>query len=540
MHYNLTHEIINNIQFDDTFRPLLETTPDHDKCELLNVSGMEHYRLLAYISSLFHNTTILDIRTHRGNSALALSYNKSNIVHSFDIVNNVIDDNIKNISNIQFHIDNLFEPARQDSWKNIILQSSFIFLDVDPHNGKMEFEFYNYLKDINYQGFVICDDIWYFKEMRDNFWYNIPPQYKYDLTDIGHWSGTGIFTFNEQITFNKNDNSNWTLVTAYFNLTKCPDASEEINKRDIHYYINHAMSTLSLPYNLIIYCDPESYYQIYKLRPNFLKDKTKYIICELDDFKFKKQDEYLDKCFAQYRGQIIQNRENNPYIFDNRNTASYYLFCMSRYAMLKETIKTNPFNSTHFAWINFCIERMGYKNVLRLDEALAVKRDRFSTCYIDYIPENLVNNTAEYFKWGRCSMCSGFFTGNSEYMYKVCDLIENQFLYYMEQGYGHADEQLYSPVYFKNPELFEHYYGDYLQMVTNYKYIYDAPEPPINNFIQNSFQYKNLKKCIEACEFVLKSHELKKCDINSERLNVLNNIYNSCKHLFNLTRIISS
>ena len=139
--------------------------------------------------------------------------------------------------------------------------------------------------------------------------------------------------------------------------------------------------------------------------------------------------------------------------------------------MLKEIIELNPINSTHFCWINFCIERMGFKNLIRLSEGLAVNRDKFSTCYIDYIPESMINNLNEYFEWGRCSMCSGFFTGNKEYMYKVCDLIEDKFLQYLELGYGHADEQLYSPVYFENPELFEHYYGDYHQMITNYKYI---------------------------------------------------------------------
>ena len=33
---------------------------------------------------------------------------------------------------------------------------------------------------------------------------------------------------------------------------------------------------------------------------------------------------------------------------------------------------------------------------------------------------------------------------------------------------GHADEQLFSIVYFKNPELFEFYYGDYTEMIVNH------------------------------------------------------------------------
>jgi predicted O-methyltransferase YrrM len=476
--------------------------------------GNQHYKLLAYLSSLFNNVNIVEIGTHLGESALALSYNKNNTIYTFDIVDKVSQE--KKIDNIKFIIDDIINNIEsRNKWKDIILSSSFIFLDVDPHNGTMEYDFYLYLKENNYNGFVICDDIWYFKEMRDNFWYKIPYEYRYDISHFGHWSGTGIFTFNQNFKFHKNNNLNWTLVTAYFNLTKCSDASEEINKRDKSYYLSHSLSTLNLPYNLVVYCDNESYNEIVRLRPEFLRDKTFYKIMEFDDFMLN------NKRFNAYRDIINENRRINPYNFDNRNTASYYLFCMSRYIMLREIIDLNPFKSEYFCWINFCIERMGYTNLKYLDEALAVKREKFSTCYIDYIPNELILNTKEYFKWGRCSMCSGFFTGNKEYMYKVCGLILDKFLYYLSLGYGHADEQLYSPVYFENPGLFEHYYGDYIQMITDYKYIYEAPENPIRNFINNSFINKNFNKCIECSEFILKSVKLNKCQINDYYFNFL-------------------
>jgi predicted O-methyltransferase YrrM len=525
MNYTFTKDNLHSIEFDDFYKQIV--IPE-DKNEFFGKPGKEHYRLLCYLSTLFNHSNIIDLGTHLGNSALALSYNKSNTIYSFDIVDKVRT-NTRNIDNIQFILYDLFNVETRNKYKDLILSCPFIFLDVDPNNGKMEYDFISYLQEINYQGFVVCDDIWYFKEMRDNFWYKINDKYRYDLTDLGHWSGTGIITFNESITFIKNDNANWTLVTAYFNLTKCYDASEEINKRDANYYLSHSMSTLHLPYHLVIYCDEESLPLLKQIRPNYLENKTQYIIKNFEDFQFKKNGKWLNETFNDYRKMIIENRKIKPYYFDNRNTASYYLFCMSRYAMLKEVIETNYFQSTHFAWINFCIERMGYQNVVKLDEALSIKRNKFSTCYIDYIPENLIHNTDEYFKFGRCSMCSGFFTGNKEYMYKVCELIEYKFLYYLGKGYGHADEQLYSPVYFENPHLFEHYYGDYQQMITNYTYIYECPEPPIYNFIKRSFENGNYVKCYEACNFLCKSIFLNKCTIDTEWLEKLFWYYIHCK-----------
>lgn len=534
--FTITSDLINNINFN-IFKDFFINESENTIQEFFDISGNQHYRFLSYLSSLYNNSTIIDIGTHRGSSALALSHNKTNTIITFDVIDNVTNNLIKKKENIKFCFDNIFEEESRKKWKDTILSCPFIFLDVDTHNGNTEIDFYNYLKEIEYMGFVICDNIWYFKEMRDNFWYKIPDNYKYDLTEYGHCSGTGVFTFNKSISFFKYDISNWTLVTAYFNLTKCPDASTEINKRDENYYLSSSKSTLSLNCNLIIYCDNESIEEIKKYRPERLNDKTIYYIQEFDTFKFNNDDILT---FKDYRNKINDNRNRCPYMFDNRNTASYYLFCMSRYIMLKNVINVNPFGSTHFGWINFCIERMGYKNLIHLNEALSINRDKFSTCYIDYIPKNLIDNTQEYFLFGRCSMCSGFFTGNNYYMYKVCDLIEKKFLQYLEIGYGHADEQLYSPVYFENPELFEHYYGDYHQMITNYVYIYDAPEPSIGNFIRNSFNCENYKLCFQACQYVFKSYCLGKTNMDNNWLNGLKSYYMNCleKLIKNKTIII--
>lgn len=530
MKYKFTKEDIYSLPFDEYFKPYFKAISDEtpDKKEFFEKGERQHYRLLSYFSTLFNNSVIIDIGTNRGQSGLALSFNETNIIHTFDILDKVTNPDIKEKNNICFHMDNLFEESGQEKWKDTILNSPFIFLDVDPHNGFMEKDFYNFLKSINYQGFVICDDIWHFKEMRDNFWYKLPYEERYDLTEFGHFSGTGIFTFNKEIEFYKPDNSNWTLVTAYFNLTKCPDSTNEIMNRGQYYYLNHSFSTLHLPYNLVIYCDNDSIDLIKKIRPKCLADKTHYIVREFDEMRFTKNGSKLSENFGNYRDKINDNRSKNPYNFDNRNTASYYLFCMSRYIMLKEVITENKFNSSHFCWINFCIERMGYTNVMHLDEALAVNRDKFSTCYIDYIPHELIKNTSEYFKWGRCSMCSGFFTGNADYMYNVCDLIENKFLQYLEEGYGHADEQLYSPVFFENPDMFEQYYGDYQQMITNYKYIYENPDAPVYNFIKKSFDNKDYLLCKRGCEFLWKSYCEGKYDTSVDSVKWLCYYYMMC------------
>lgn len=496
---------------------------DHD---LEGPIGTEHYRLLAYLSTQLNDQHIFDIGTNHGHSAYALSYNGNNTVHTFDLVDAVTHPTIKTRTNIEFNLCNLLDPSQREKWVQLLIESPLIFLDVDPHDGIKEIAFYDMLKEINYTGLLVCDDIWYFKDMRDKFWSQIPDKYRYDWTQYGHWSGTGVIDFSQgvgelsHLLPIKPNNDDWTLVTALYDLSKCPDATTYA--RSIPYYLAHAHSVMSCPYNLVVYCDKENFNQLVEMRPPHLKEKTRYIVCEFDQLKFEGHgDKYDTLTFKEYRDMITHNRITHPYNMDPRNNPSYYLFCISRNMMVKRAIKENPFKSTHFAWINICIERMGYKNLIHLDEALGTHRDKFSTAYIDYIPNELVNKTAEYFIYGRCSMCSGFYTGNSEYMYKVCHEIESQFLAYLEQGYGHADEQLFSPVFFKNRDLFEQYYGDYVEMITNYTHVYENPNKILSIFIKNSFDNKAYNDCYKGCRFLWKSYLLKTCDLSSEQLDKL-------------------
>ena len=158
-------------------------------------SGKEHYRLLCHISSLYDDVTFIDIGTWVGSSALGLGYNKNNKVISFDIIRQQRDtqgimvnvDGIITDENIKFEIGNVLEYN-----KEVILNSPFMMLDT-KHDGVFEQEFFDFLVKENYNGIVLFDDIHLNSQMK-NFWSNIELE-KYDITNIGHWSGTGVVVF---------------------------------------------------------------------------------------------------------------------------------------------------------------------------------------------------------------------------------------------------------------------------------------------------------------------------------------------------------
>jgi predicted O-methyltransferase YrrM len=463
---------------------------DNDREEFFGAAGQQHYRLLAWLSTQFYGKDLIDIGTHRGSSALAMSYSSTNTVHTFDIDDRLAQEwKMTKWANrdIQFHHENLWEPATRAAWRDRLLAAPVIFMDIDPHDGPMELEFYQWLKTEGYQGLLICDDVWYFKGMRDAFWYHIPEADKTDATLVGHWSGTGIVHFGHQVVevverapsralaLANAEGKSYTAVTAYFNLAKRPDASAEIKARPQAYYMQHANMTMALPINLVVFCDPDSKPALEAMRPAHLKAKTHWIVMEFGDFELVQ---------ANYEF-IAATREAKGYKADPRNTVSYYLFCMLRYVMLQQAMAENVFGSTHFSWVNICIERMGWKSGVVFPLVWSEFRDKFSTCYIDYQPRKFLANLEEYYRWGRCGMCSGFFTGSKHYMSAFCEAVLTKFAEMTARGLGHADEQLFSLVFFDHPDIFEFYLGDYTEMIVNYGWVRNRASEPVKNVIGN-------------------------------------------------------
>lgn len=148
--------------------------------------GEEHYHFLSVISEQVENTRIYDIGTYKGLSAIALAHNPMNFVVSYDIGYHV---RVDRPSNVEFRVGNFYDDEEG------ILKSPLIFMDIDPHDGIQERKFYEFLVENEYTGLLMLDDIHQFEGMK-KFWNSIFLP-KYDLTKLGHWSGTGLVDFTD-------------------------------------------------------------------------------------------------------------------------------------------------------------------------------------------------------------------------------------------------------------------------------------------------------------------------------------------------------
>ena len=153
-------------------------------------AGTEHYKLIAYLSTLFENKNYIDIGTFYGFSALALSYDKDAKVTTYDIkdwIENINDKTVKQKGNVVCKLMDCVSDMAN------IIKTDFIVLDIDPHDGVEETRILDNLEQNGYRGVVLLDDINLNDDMK-KFWKNIKHK-KYNITKYGHWSGTGIVIF---------------------------------------------------------------------------------------------------------------------------------------------------------------------------------------------------------------------------------------------------------------------------------------------------------------------------------------------------------
>lgn len=176
------------------------TRADH-KNIFLDSPGNNHYKLLAYLSSLFNDCLIVELGTHHGTSSLAFSVNNRNKIITYDISDKY--GIVPQPSNVYRRIGNIFDMREERN----LLSASIIFLDT-AHEGEFEQMVYEYLLNNNYQGLLLLDDIHWNDAMR-KFWKDIDKT-KYDVTDVGHGkcisgpgnysvAGTGLVDFSGKI-----------------------------------------------------------------------------------------------------------------------------------------------------------------------------------------------------------------------------------------------------------------------------------------------------------------------------------------------------
>lgn len=190
---------------------------------LLAEPGKEHYTLLSYLSSIYGDCRhFTDIGTRVVASALALGSNLKSPVWTFDLPSSSerkgafrgrTEEDWQSRAHttgldIKFHNLDLIK-ASNDELKQY-LGTWFVMLDTfhQPDTVPFEREFFQRMIDIEFKGILALDDIHLNSEMKQ-WWKEVQDgaerggYHTYDITEIGHVTGTGLVDFSGKVTFKK-------------------------------------------------------------------------------------------------------------------------------------------------------------------------------------------------------------------------------------------------------------------------------------------------------------------------------------------------
>jgi hypothetical protein len=283
-----------------------------------------------------------------------------------------------------------------------------------------------------------------------------------------------------------------TAVTMYFNIKNFPDATDNVRPKS--FYMDKGRATLALDVPMVVFCDDTCVDDIKELRGD---RPTEYIVKPLVEYDFYK-DHYQT---------IRHNREGNPMYVNSRNTTSYCLLTVFKFYAVHSTAMKNPFNTTHFAWVDF-----GCSHILRDlptdgPKMLAQPNPKISFCYIHYRGAEDLTMTSHFGRGGLCGVAATCFTVEGTYsaqFYHGCMAIFHEMLVHKN---CHHEEQIMAYFYHRYPELCTIYYGDYYSVASNYHGVREDFPGIWHHFIQEALRKNRHDLAKECARAVLDSVE---------------------------------
>ena len=288
-----------------------------------------------------------------------------------------------------------------------------------------------------------------------------------------------------------------TIITMIYNIREKEnnDSNCNLNHNIEKYFESAKKFILKLPYPLVIFTDDNKLMNIIQKERTENLEKTFIYIKPFEDTYFYKDlsrlQELQDK-FHILNGDI--QHETPHYIILNNN----------KFDCIDEATELNPFDSTHFLWMDFGINHVA-ETTERIHEWIFDIPDKIKQLCINPYTEN--TSQKEHFQLIYHNMAGGLFSGSKNNIKKYSELFKQKTEQIYNEEWYQIDEAVMTMVQRENPDLFDLFYGDYQGIVCNYVY-------PIHNIdlilrgSQKCLDYNRIKEAFDILVYCLKYFEI--------------------------------
>jgi hypothetical protein len=251
------------------------------------------------------------------------------------------------------------------------------------------------------------------------------------------------------------DSNTLTIVSAFFDLGK----RENSDRRNAEDYLKHGKYIMELDVPKLIYCDPEYADDIHAM--SLFPSKTTIIPVRLEDtYYYKKYFTELTTGSKNYKRAYT----NNP----TKDTPLYSITMWTKFSLLQQSMLKNTYRTSHFAWLDFGITHVSGTNEYN-SEAFSCFSDKIKLLILKPWTQELVNSET-YFHFHRGLNGAGYIQGPIKQMYNLCTYFDSECALAISSEWSPVDEQLLPKICTKYPDLFDFYYGDYSDILSNVKY----------------------------------------------------------------------
>ena len=159
--------------------------------------------------------------------------------------------------------------------------------------------------------------------------------------------------------------------------------------------------------------------------------------------------------------------------FGQQTTIDYAIVMWSKPALVAAIAEEDPFESTHFGWIDLGIAHVAE---LRDVDWAAIAREACSTDRVR-ICERYASTAAEaedpyyFYSTNSSRNCGGFFTGTEKAISELAEMFDVEVARMTDTGSYVVDEQILAAASALHPSRFDKWYGDYFGLLRNACYI---------------------------------------------------------------------
>jgi len=293
-----------------------------------------------------------------------------------------------------------------------------------------------------------------------------------------------------------------TLVTGLFDLA---EREKNPNRRTPADYLRDGEFLLGLDWDVVFFVDARLADEVADLRQaEGLADRTVVVPTALEE----------TAAYALER-QIAAARAQHPLINGNpdKDTPLYAVLTWSKFEWVREAIELDPFDSSHFAWIDFAV----FAEPPADDAPFESPADRVRLLKMRNFTAADIEDRTDYYAYLRGHVAGGYISASRADFTRLADLFAAEAKASLNSGFAPSEEQILPVLCLQEPGLFEFHHGNYDHLLRNYDRLRGSAENLLFQ-LRTSRDQEDWDDALELCGAILESYRGGSFDCDSQTL----------------------